>query len=121
MCILVCVCMYVYMCVCVSVCMWYVCGVCVCAHVCVCVCVCVCVWCVCMCLFVCVCVCGVCVCFVSGLLSSVQFYMRVYLNVTPLESVSCAYIFRKIPFLFCFPNSYCAVFSSLLPAALDSL
>ena len=67
-------------------------------------CVCVCV-CVCMCWFVCVCV------YVPGLISSVQFYLRVYLNVTPLQGVSWAYIFRKIPFLFCFPNSYCAVFS----------
>ena len=101
-------------------------------HVCTRMCVCACVYvlvCMRVCVYVCVnvlvCVCGVCaracVCFVPGLISSVQFYLRVYLNVTPLQGVSWAYIFRKNPFLFCFPNSYCAVFLSLLSAALDSL
>ena len=65
--------------------------------------------CVCACVYVLVCMC-VCMCQLYFL--HVQIYLRVYLNVTPLQGVSWAYIFRKIPFLFCFPNSsYCAVFS----------
>ena len=108
MCVCVCVCVCVYACMSVGL---YAClHAYVCVRVCMCLFVCVCVY-VCVHVFVCVVCARVCVCFVSGLISSVQFYLRVYLNVTPLQGVSWAYIFRKIPFLFCFPNSYCAVFS----------
>ena len=125
--------MYVYMCVSVSVCVFMHACLYVCVHVCICMCVCVCLPCVCVCLFACVCVC-VLVCVFVCVYACVCMYVYVFvcvcvcvcfcvrsnffctilsqgMNVTPLEGVSWAYIFRKIPFLFCFLNSYCAGFS----------